>query len=566
MKKRIFSVLLCLVMALPMLVACESSGGSKIRLNGTPMTLTIYAITDEKTTEDGIKQAEKAINEITEYDFTTHVVLKLFTADEYADALEDDLAVAKRNFVAPAETTTEAEESDTADTEEGEEEEEEETTESRVYVERDEIEYPEIDGAQVDILLITSIDQFNSLVANGDIQPLDGELQDASRIIKKFVNPSMMSAGASSLGVQYASPNNRAVGEYEYLLRRRDLVDAYYYDPDEIHTLLQLEEYVNDVRALNPEVTPVLDTYGVAPLAVSMTDDPLSLFGSYVGYNVIAATNAAPRVLVSNARYRNEYSFLRTATDSGAIVAGETADDYDAAAVFVKGDCTLPEKYADKYYVNVYKYPTMTNENVYDGMFAVSTYSKSLSRSMQIITYLTTNAKFRNIFQYGMREENYNIDKNDFVTILNDEYVMDPKYTGNMFLLYQNDRMTEDELAFSADNWALAKKQIVETVASPYLGFSAVSTNVTFADTSGMAEAPYTTAEIMKQVSALSDQYKEKIAAYTAANGGLSDFLSAMGEEMSQNEFVKIATNINYVNSPYAKYAEWYKQRFSESN
>ena len=566
MKKRIFTVLLCIAMTLPMLAACSSSGGAKIQLNGVPMTLTIYGITDEKTTEEGIELAQKAINESTEYDFSTHVVLKLFTADEYVDALKNDLAVAKRNFVEPAETTTEAESSGEEGDETDEEEEETTTAESKVYVERDEIVYPEIDGAQVDVLLINSIDLFSELLADGALQPLDAELQDSARLIKKFVNPAMMAAGADSYGVQYAIPNNRAVGEYEYLLLRRDLVDAYYYDPEEIHTLLQLEEYVNDVRTLNPEVTPVLDTYGVAPLALSMTDDPQSLFGAYVGYNAIAETNASPRVLLSNARFRNETSFLRSATDSGALVRGETADKYDAAAVFVKGDCTLPEKYADDYYVSVYKYPTMTNEDVYDGMFAVCTYSKSLSRSMQIINYLTTDTRFRNIFQYGMRDENYMIDKNDFVTVLNDSYVMDPKYTGNSFILYQNDRMSEDELALSADNWALAKKQIVETVASPYLGFSAVATNVTFADTEGMAEAPYTTSEIMEKVGAVSDKYKARIAAYTAADGSFTDFLSSLGEEMAQDEFVKIACNKNYVNSPFAKYVEWYKQRFSESN
>ena len=566
MKRRIACIVFCLIMLLSVFAGCDTGSVSTIELVDTPITLTIYAITDEKTTEAGIQQAQDAINAITEYDFATHIELKLFTADEYVDALQNELDIGRRKFDPSSVTIAESEE-ETVPPETEEDEDvgiEDMTEESRVYVERDKVEYPKVESGQVDILLINSIDLFNTLVNEGDLQALNSELADSAKLIYKFINPTMLSAFTGPNGLTYAIPNNHAVGEYEYLLLRRDLMDSYYYDKDNIHSLLQLQDYIEDVRKINPEVTPLLDTYGVTPLSVSMVEGEDSLFGSYVGYNAQANTNAMPRVLLTVSRYRNELKFLYDLKSSGSVVTGEMPEDPDAAAIFVKGDATLPAKYEDKYYVNVYRYPTMTNENVFTGAFAVSTYSKSLKRSMAIVNYLMTDYDLRNAFQYGELDVNYSIDKNNFVTILSDDYVMDPVHTGNMFILYQNDRMTEKELLFSADNWKMAKEQMVDTVASSYLGFSAISTEVIYPDTDGMSVSDIPPAQMMEEIAKLSREYKARIDAFDGS-GDYTEFLKSLGEEMNKDTYVKAATNSRYTNSPYARYVEWYKQHFSES-
>ncbi len=563
MKKRILSVLLCAVMLIPMmLTGCDDGGYSTVQLKQTPMTLTIYTITDEKTTEEGLQQAEDAINEITEYDYNTRIELKAFTADEYEAMLMADIEEAASNYVEPEDTIP-------VDTTAAEEEEGEGiTTESKVFVERDEIVYPDLNGTQVDIVLINSIDLYNNLVQNGHIQALDAELLGDSKIINKFVNPIMTNATVGIDEAHYAIPNNRLIGEYEYLLLRKDLVDSYYYAPEDIHTILQLEEFVNDVNTLNPEYTPILDTYGVDTLSISMLGTE-SLFGSYVGYAAKPETNAMPRNLLEVSRYRRELAYVHDLKVAGDWVEGEMSEDPKAAAIFLKGDSTVPETYGDEYYVNVYKYPTATNENVFNSMYSVCTYSKSVSRCMQIIEYMVTNHDFRNTFQYGMRDVNYSIDKDNFVTILNDEYVMDPAYTGNQFIMYQNDRMTEQELALSANDWELAKKQNTELVASPYLGFSALTTEVLYEDTEGMSESQYSTAQMLEEIKKLSDEYMAKVDqydAYVAANGAMEydAYLTMLGKEMSSNVYLKAAVSNKYTNSPFARYVAWYKFTFQE--
>ena len=69
---------------------------------------------------------------------------------------------------------------------------------------------------------------------------------------------------------------------YQYLIKKPSFDARYRELFASTHT--KLEEYINDVNALNPEYTPVLDTYGVSTLSLSMLPGE-SLFGSYVGYN-----------------------------------------------------------------------------------------------------------------------------------------------------------------------------------------------------------------------------------------------------------------------------------------
>ena len=205
----------------------------------------------------------------------------------------------------------------------------------------------------------------------------------------------------------------------------------------------------------------------------------------------------------------------------------------------------------------------MTNENVFNGAYAISSYSVSPSRSMAIVNYLMTNTEFRNAFQYGQRDVNYTIDKNDFVTISNENtYIMDPIHTGNVFLLYQNNKMTEDELKFSADNWKMAKEQMVYTVASPYLGFSASTTKVNFPDSMNVSDI--SPEKMMEEIAKLSRESQALIEEFDGS-GDFIEFLKALGVEMNKNTYVKAATKSSTSESPYARYNEWTKQRYPNS-
>ena len=577
MKKRILGFILAVLLILPtfMFMGCkEDESELKLTANGpVPVTMTLYSITEGSTTEEARQAVEDEINRITEYEFNTHIILRLFTADEYHEVLEKDLAVAKKNYEPQDVETDENGETVTqalttpketlATTKREVETDENGETKHRVVISEEKISYPAENGTQVDIFLVDSLDSYNELIANGDIQAMDAELLGNAALIKKYINPTLMNAVATTTGT-YGIPNNKLVGDYEYILLRKDLVDKYSYDPASLNTLTKLSTYINDVKGEG--VTPVLDTYGVSPLAISMTGED-SFFGSYVGYNPAQNTNAMPRNLLTNASFQKEYSMIRSLKAQGTMVDGELTKDTNAACIFAKGSAAIPELYGDDYYVSVYKYPTATNENTFSSVYAVSTYTQSIKRCMQVINYMQTDAELANILRYGVKDEHYTYDEeNDIVTVISDEYKMNPEYSGNIFLTYQNTDMTEAELALSADKWALGKQQNLDAVASPYLSFSPITTEVMFEDEDTMSEFEMTGEEIMAEVKKASDDAEAKLAAYTGTGDALIEYMNTLGKEFGANKAVMAALSNKYTNSAFARYVAWYKVTYDTAS
>ena len=121
---------------------------------------------------------------------------------------------------------------------------------------------------------------------------------------------------------------------------------------------------------------------------------------------------------------------------------GTAAEGQKAAVRFETGDLAKYESYRSedsKYYPVIVKYPTVDVDDVYQNMFGVCAYTVNLSRSMQILTYLTTNVDFRNLIQYGEEDVDYKkIENGNVVTVerLQETYMMDVFKTGNAFIAY----------------------------------------------------------------------------------------------------------------------------------
>lgn len=581
MNKRILSLLLAALLILPTLafMGCEKSTSElKLTADGpVPVTMTLYSITENETTEEARQAVEDEINRITEYEFNTHIILRLFTAEEYQAKVEADLAEAEKTYVEddsevtdengnPIEVITTGKETLETTTRPVETNEDGETK-HRVVISEEKVSYPAENGTQVDIFLVNSVDNYYKYINEGIIQRLDDELIGNSALITKYIHPTYLNAAATTLtkGVYsgyYGIPNNKVVGDYEYILLRKDLVDKYGHDYTELTTLSKLEEYISDVRGEG--VTTILDTYGVAPLSISMTGED-SLFGSYVGYAPKQTNNAMPRNLLTNSSFQKEYSQIRTLKAQGTMVEGELTEDPNAACIFVKGSAAIPELYADKYYASVYKYPTATNENTFNSVYAVSKYAQSLKRCMQVIKYMQTNEELANILRYGVKDEHYTYDEdNNIVTVISNDYKANPEYSGNMFLTYQNTGMSEEELKLSADSWALGKQQNLEALGSPYLSFSPITTEVMFEDESSMQTYEQDGEQIMAEVIKASDEAEAKLAAYTGTGDALIAYMNTLGEEFGKNPAVAAALG-NYTNSAFARYIAWYKVMYDTS-
>ena len=87
MKKRVISMLLGMLMILSVvLTGCSSGDDGDIidvsQSRASAMTVTLYSIVEDGTTEKAKQAVQDKLNEITENQFNTHVILKLYTESE----------------------------------------------------------------------------------------------------------------------------------------------------------------------------------------------------------------------------------------------------------------------------------------------------------------------------------------------------------------------------------------------------------------------------------------------------------------------------------------------------
>ena len=185
----------------------------------------------------------------------------------------------------------------------------------------------------------------------------------------------------------------------------------------------------------------------------------------------------------------------------------------------VTGDPSIIDEYGDEYYVSVYKTPSFSAEDIYDNMFAVSTYTKNVSRSMEIITALNTDPELRTILQYGVEDQHWRINEEnpDVIDIISDDYKMNILETGNVYMTYP-------AAGVSKDVWEYGKTQNLATQISPYYGFKLSDFNTTDID-------PY-----LEQLEQYSKDVFDRIEAMSAQE--FSDGLSDLRKEVNANEVV----------------------------
>jgi hypothetical protein len=268
-------------MMLPTVLLMSScdNGRKKVGEAGdaSAQTLVIAAIKDKDTTDEALKAVEAKLNEITEAEFNTHVVLKFFTAEEYAQKImqmSQSLEAKQKDY--------EAQLSGSAAPEDPREYDEDALRELGVdlggkgnlmangdYFYYGEFKkpmtvYPTVSDDQLDVIFIDSIDTYYQLVSNRYITCLNSDIA-ANNGFKKFTSGTMLnrvqkiSNGVSRLfdatnGDIYAIPNNYVTDSANYLLINKKLFDHYNYD-------INCDNHVGDINATGIDDLGDLDMF-----------------------------------------------------------------------------------------------------------------------------------------------------------------------------------------------------------------------------------------------------------------------------------------------------------------
>jgi hypothetical protein len=477
MKRRLISMALCMLMIIT--TALTASCGKEDEVNvGTEkiesaLTLVIYGIKEKGTTDEAIAAVEEAMSKITEAQFNTQIKLMLYTEAEYDKVLEakmDEIQAKLDAQAAEAEAKKaaekEAKKNGTAVTTAETSAESTEVADETIINEYGLIEtlYPEVEDTQLDIFLMTDYAMFKKYSDKGVLSALDESLSSSSKILKSYINPSLLSAGKVGK-TTFAILNNQRIGDYTFMLLNKQLMDKYYYDADDFKSLSDALDFILEVGENDTSYKPFMGDTSPLNINYFTADGSKSVVGNMPSPDSKIGTSAPPKALFSVKSWTTHIKTVKVLEEKGYIGASEIKPGDKFGVGIVKGSYNDIKDFENDYYVAVLQKPQGTTENVYNGMFAVSKYTKSVSRSMEIITYLNTKADLRNLFAYGIKGVHYDLDKSGVVKKLNNDYNMKLEYTGNTFICYPPE-------GSSPDIWEEAKAHNLDMVLSPYFGFT----------------------------------------------------------------------------------------------
>lgn len=613
MKRRLMCLLLCLLTVLPVvLTACadaDKSGteGEEMNLSFTDdtvaMTIVLYSICNESTTDAAIARVQKELNTITESTYKTHIELRLYPEAEYYQVLDQKMkeleaetelkarlaeaANQARKAVKGAGVTTspelKAEEILLDEDEEGE------STESTSdYVEETKVNdsgfaetvYPEATPGQMDIFLITDYTRYKDYVEKELITNVSSDLSVGFKILNSYINPLLLE-GVKFDGGVYGIPNNHVLGNYEFILLNRQLADKYYIDVDSIGSMGDLTDYLDLVIKYEKEYTPMVN-YG-SNLGYYIDNKP-SMVGAYISSDMFEYNGTqqfvsaiSPRLLFAFRQYQNYYITRYQYRDY--ITYADSIDGMDnVACAVLTGNIDIRDRYEEDYYVLTYKNPILYQDEIFSSVYAISTYAQNSTRCMEILQLLTTNEQFCNIFRYGVKDVDYTVDsKTGVVHPLDSGYSMNPLYTGNMFKLWQSDAMSESELLLSENNWGLAKNQNGEAALDPYYGFVwEENPDVIKAEDAGLKyedtvpeEEQYT--PVRDSIAKFDELYQDFLERYEAFEPYTEDgmevdielFIKLITSEYASYPEVKDAFKRDYEYSLTNQVEKWYKEKYN---
>ncbi len=555
---------LCASMLVGMLAGCskddDGEGTADIEESErVAMTLSLWIPTNEGTTEEAIELTEAAINKLTQSKYDTAIELHAIPRSEYQEAVDARIAEVERLIEeeekAAAErrkkAKEEAQNNGNKDNAEAETEAPAETVvEDETYVDDigvTRVKYPSVASTQMDIFLVQGYDNYQRYVENEQIQQLDSELNSTSKILKSYIFENFFSMLKAD-GI-YAIPNNHPVGEYDYLLVNKNLVDTYDYDPRTLNTFLKCQDFIKDMMWLQQkgeeplkDVTLVLGNVDPINMNYWSSDGEWSLMASQITNSMSYNVKCPPKSLLSISVYTNTLKLMKELKEAGCVGDGIVDEGEKFAVGVISGDGSIADTYGDDYYVSVYGKPVMDQEDVYGSMFAVSTYSKNLARSMEIITYLNTNKDIRTVLQYGAEDVHWEYDKEnpDVINILSDDYSMNLLETGNVYMTYPGE-------GIPMSYWNYGKQQNLDSIVSPFVIF----------------DDDYITDENrakMDQLAKLSATYKARIDAMSASE--FEEQLDALKNELKENELVQELLDKDIEYSPVHLYNEFYSYNY----
>jgi putative aldouronate transport system substrate-binding protein len=483
------------------------------------MTLSLWLPTYEGTSAESIRLVEDALNKISRSSYSTAIELHLIPSDSYEEELDAKMSDVNEILTRSEEERKARKQAEREAKKKGETlaVTETETAETEA-TESDSVNYAPVSSSQMDVFLIRGYDKFMEYGEAGALSQIDDELNGTAKLIRSYVYPTFINQ-STVYGARVAVANNHPLGEYTYLLINKELCDSYFYDPTELTSLVKCQDFIEDV-GLNSSITPLLGEAETPGLRYWSADGRYSILATMVLDDQDPTAKLNLRNIFALKAYVNTTQMMKELKERGYI--GKNPDALDFGVGVVKGTAKDLLKYGvkfdaegkviadeSKYYVNVLSQPRATTEDVYEAMFAVSTYTKDVRRSMEIIQLINTDPTFRTILQYGVEGVHWKVDESSpssdpYIKLLRDDYNMKLVETGNVFITYP-------EEGVPMSYWVDGQNQNLDSILDPFIRFTNFvnDTNKAMFD-----ELDKQSAQILAEVNAMSAaEFSENVSA-----------------------------------------------------
>jgi len=177
--------------------------------------------------------------------------------------------------------------------------------------------------------------------------------------------------------------------------------------------------------------------------------------------------NKAPSAVFENKDYTSFMSLYKK----------YNAANDGTSKVAVTYDYLLPmetENSDDYYYIQT-ETPVMNYENIFESIFAVTSYAAEYDRAVEILYNLQTDEEIRTLLQYGIKGEDYQLEDGVLEMIKNNKgeyaYKMNSLYTGNGYLTYPAEGV-------EMDAWEYVKDINYDSIVNPYATFERLYASV----------------------------------------------------------------------------------------
>lgn len=474
--KRILSALIALVMTVPMfLTGCQKKADdidseTSIRQN---ITLNMYILTEEETDPEQAKAVQMALNEILLPDYKTTVKINYLTEDNYwseIDKMEAETKLYREEQEAKEKAEKEAAKLANigGNKQEKEEEIDAEELEAEIDAEYNELidqvfEQDDIvlENPQIDIFLVNSPEKYKELIEDERIIAIDSYMALNAKTIKSYIYPTFFTGAKLGTLSTYGIPNNKVIGEYEYLVFNKELLDKYGYSSENMKTLDSLAEYLAVIASREPGVVPLAHAAG--PQFFEYYGEEGSALGLTNSQIIMSAFSEKADETV-----KNHFKTIRRYKQAGYI-PNDYTDGTKFAVDIRKGYADSPEIWSvqdnTEYVCEIYKRPVAKTDNTIDSVFVVSSESRNPQRAVEVITYLTTDPKLVNTLQYGIQDTHYYYNRETKKVKVNPNggYYMNENYTGNQYIKYVLDGEENRLEAY--------KQQNLDSLVSLYYGY-----------------------------------------------------------------------------------------------